>query len=132
MDKETKDLLVFGYGLGIISGFCALAGCLKHGFHFVPMVFFVCSIIFISVTRLDLLAFKSSYRVWMKVSYRIGRVVTDLILSAVFILIFTPIGLFFRLTGKDHLQRQIDPKAKTYWRKRKKETFQKERYQQQF
>ena len=81
---------------------------------------------------LDLSAFRSSYRVWMKVSYMIGKTVTDLILSSVFILIFTPIGLFFRLTGKDHLQRHIDSTAQTYWRKRKKETFQKERYQQQF
>jgi hypothetical protein len=36
------------------------------------------------------------------------------------------------LTGRDHLQRQIDLKAGTYWRKRNEGPFQKERYHQQF
>jgi hypothetical protein len=132
MDRESKELLVFGYGLGLISCVLGALGWLRHGLDFVSIVFFVCSIIFIGVTSMDRGALKLSYRLWMKAGHWIGEIFTGLILSVVFMLIFVPIGLFFRWTGQDHLQRQIDPAARTYWRKRKAEGSQKERYQQQF
>ena len=124
--------MIFGYGLGVIASVCGIVGGIKHGFHFISVIFFVCSFFFISVTSLDRQALKLSYGIWMKASHMIGQIVTTLILSAVFILIFIPIGLFFRLIGKDYLERQIDPTAKTCWHKRKEELFKKERYQQQF
>ena len=132
MDKEKKSLLVFGYGLGVIAGFCGMASCLKHGVLFISMIFFGCSIIFISVTCLDRLSLKPSYHVWMRVSGRISQAVTSLILGVVFIFIFIPVGLFFRLIRKDYLQRKIDLTAKTYWHKRKEGPFGQEHYQRQY
>ena len=132
MDKEIKNLRVFGYGLGLISFLFGIIRGLKHGFHLVSWIFLICCAVFITVTCFDLSALKPGYRAWMKVAHWIGNVFSTIILSIIFILIFTPIGLFFRMIGKDHLQRTLDPKAKTYWRGKKKELFQKERYKQQF
>jgi len=132
MEKEKKNLLVFGYGLGAIACFCGIAGGLKHGFHFVSIVFLGLSFIFVSVTCLNYQAFKLGYQWWMKAAHLISKIAMGFILSVIFILIFTPVSLLFKLIGKDHLERQINLSAKTYWRKRQKLPFQKERYQQQF
>jgi len=50
-----------------------------------------------------------------KVSRAIGWFNTRLILSVIYYILFTPIGLFMRLLGKDLLQRKIDRRLKTYW-----------------
>jgi carbamoyltransferase len=49
----------------------------------------------------------------------IGITVNIVLLSIVFFLLITPIGLVLRLFGRDELQRKIDRAAKSYWKKRK-------------
>ena len=45
----------------------------------------------------------------------IGWLVSRLLLVLVFSCLFTPIGLFFRLIGRDALNRQFDPNRESYW-----------------
>src|SRR5579872_4757848 len=45
----------------------------------------------------------------------IGLVVGELVLLLVFFGIFLPIGLIFRLIGRDALQRRLDRNAQSYW-----------------
>lgn len=45
----------------------------------------------------------------------IGLVFGELMLFALFCLVFVPMGLVFRLIGRDALQRKLEPNAKTYW-----------------
>jgi hypothetical protein len=52
---------------------------------------------------------------WMAAAYPIGWVVSHLILGAVYYLVFTPIGLIMRLSGRDALARAADRSEKTYW-----------------
>jgi len=132
MSKDKKDLLVFGYGLGLIAAIFGIAGWFKHGFGLAVIVLLLCSIIFVAVTALNWRALKPGYAAWMRVTTLIGGVVTTVVLSIVFFLIFTPIGIFLKLTGRDHLQRNFLNKATSYWEKRNKSMFQKERYHQQF
>ena len=37
------------------------------------------------------------------------------LLGLLFYGVLTPIGLFFRLIGRDALQRRIEPERETYW-----------------
>ena len=37
------------------------------------------------------------------------------VLYFLFFFMLTPVGLFFRLTGKDPLHRRFDPEASSYW-----------------
>ncbi|MDQ1329877.1 MAG: Saxitoxin biosynthesis operon protein SxtJ [Thermodesulfobacteriota bacterium] len=37
------------------------------------------------------------------------------LLTVIFILVFTPVGLILRLTGKDYMQRKIQKKIHSYW-----------------
>ena len=48
-------------------------------------------------------------------TWPIGWVVSKLALGLLYFLVFTPIALFFRMIGRDALQRKADPAAKTYW-----------------
>ncbi|MBL8753439.1 MAG: hypothetical protein JNK15_09075 [Planctomycetes bacterium] len=45
----------------------------------------------------------------------IGFVVSNVMLAIVYWLVITPIGLLFRLVGRDAIGRKWDAKATTYW-----------------
>ncbi len=55
------------------------------------------------------------YRLGMRVSHALGRVVAPLVLGVIFFLVLTPLGLLVRLLGKDLLRLRRDPHAITYW-----------------
>ena len=105
---------------------------MKHGFGWPQAVLLGCCVTFTTVTLFNYQALKPGYDGWMKVAHLIGGVVTTVILSAVFFLLFAPVGIFFRLIGKDHLERRIDTAAATYWHHRPVRAFDKERCKQQF
>jgi len=131
MDKEKKDMLFFGYGLGIISAVFAVGGALRHGFFLPQKVLLICSLIFFTVTALNWKALRPGYKGWMKVAHRIGGVVTVVVLTLVFGILFVPVGIFFRVIGKDHLRRKYDA-GKSYWQERLSGAVDRERYKQQF
>lgn len=58
---------------------------------------------------------KQIYRAWMTMALAMGTVMTAVLLSVFFFLVITPVGLFFRLIGRDILQRKFDRQASTYW-----------------
>lgn len=65
------------------------------------------------------------------VTFPIGFVLSYVIMFVIFYLIITPVGLVFRLIGRDPLAKRFDPKAATYWvPHRKAESV--ERYFRQF
>ena len=55
------------------------------------------------------------YIVWMGLAFVLGFIMTRVILSLAFVLVFTPVGLFFRLIRRDVLKQRPDPEAETYW-----------------
>lgn len=54
------------------------------------------------------------YKGWMKFAHVLGWINTRLILSLVFYVVIFPIGLIFKLIGKDPMARRFDPKLSTY------------------
>jgi multisubunit Na+/H+ antiporter MnhG subunit len=53
------------------------------------------------------------------ISLPIGFVVSHLLMAIVFYGLLTPIALFFRMIGRDALQRRLEPSAKSYWQQRR-------------
>ncbi len=49
------------------------------------------------------------------ISYPIGFVLSYVIMGTLFYLLITPVGLFFKLTGRDSMNRRWEPEAATYW-----------------
>ena len=54
------------------------------------------------------------YRAWMGFGLLASRVMTPLVLGIVFFVIVTPMAMVMRLTGKDPMQRALDPNHKSY------------------
>ncbi len=53
---------------------------------------------------------------WMVLSFPIGWAVSNLLMSALYFGMFLPLGLVFRLIGRDALGLRPRPDATTYWR----------------
>jgi hypothetical protein len=45
-------------------------------------------------------------------------VLSQVLMAVIFYLVFTPIGLCFRLAGRDAMGRKFDPKKTSYWHDR--------------
>lgn len=60
---------------------------------------------------------KIVHKPWMQIGKILGIINTTIILGVIFFLVFTPVALFFKLVGKDFMDRKLN-KAKTvsYWK----------------
>ena len=72
------------------------------------------------------------YKIWMRCVSYVGMVITGILMVAIFYLVFTPVGIFLRLIGKDILNLNKDDKLKTYWIDRPQRKFNKSDYEKQF
>ncbi|MFZ5516471.1 MAG: SxtJ family membrane protein [Candidatus Zhuqueibacterota bacterium] len=77
-------------------------------------------------------AIKPLYRVAMFIAHILGWVNTRLLLGLIYYLVFTPIAIVIKLTGRDPLDRKFDRNAPTYWKTREKTESPRERYLKQF
>jgi hypothetical protein len=68
---------------------------------------------------------------WMYVAFPIGWVVSHVVLGALFYGLFTPVGLIFRLMGRDPLTLRRPQAAASYWAPKPRVT-DKRRYFSQF
>ncbi len=81
---------------------------------------------FVGVGVAQLLLFLVGVRVVTKLLYLlltvlaapIGFVLSHVLMATIYYLVMTPIGLFFRLVGRDAIGRKIDAKLPTYWHDR--------------
>lgn len=55
------------------------------------------------------------YVVWMILAFPIGWTISLLVLALMYYGLFTPLGLFFKLIGRDPLDRTLRPDLETYW-----------------
>jgi hypothetical protein len=128
LKPSTSDLRQFGY---ISLGAFGLLGALIY-WHVLPLarllgtatpaVAYVLWGLGGAAAVLSLVAPRANralYVVLMLVAYPIGLVVSHAILAVFFFGVLTPLGLIFRLLGRDALQRGFDPPAQTYWIARK-------------
>jgi hypothetical protein len=54
-------------------------------------------------------------RLWMRFAELSNRIVSPIVLAAMYYVILTPFGLFMRLARRDPMRRQFDAAAPTYW-----------------
>jgi len=52
------------------------------------------------------------------VAFPIGLVVSTVLIAAIFYVVITPIGLVFRVIGRDVMGKRLDPSKATYWHER--------------
>ena len=96
------EWLIFGFGLGAgrawVAGFFAVLAGLSALF--------------------SLLFPRANWPIYVGLSvvaFPIGLVVAYVILALLFFVLITPLGLAFKLGGRDSLKRRFEPEATTYW-----------------
>lgn len=52
---------------------------------------------------------------WMWFGALLNMIVSPVIMGLIFFLVFTPVSLFFRVTGRDALNRRFDRGLTSYW-----------------
>jgi hypothetical protein len=75
---------------------------------------------------------KGVYVAWMSLAIALGLVVSNVVLTLLFLLVITPIGLTARLFRKDFLRLQVRRETPTYWIRRERAAQPKSDYERQF
>ena len=128
--SEKSDLRNFGIIVGIIlliiSGF--LFWKEKESFQ----IFLAIGIILFLIAIVIPAVLKPVYWIWMIFAIILGWFMTRVILSLLFYVVFTSIGLALRFFGKQFLELRWDKSKESYWNFRTNEHLKKENYEKQF
>ena len=128
--KEKKEWRKFGIGVAIILTLIATIQFII-GKDLYPYFYGVAAF-FLFFGLLLPIIIKPVYILFSYLGLILGWFMTRVILSILFYIIFTPIGLSLKLFGKHFLDLKIDKKAETYWLDKKIETINKVHFERQF
>ena len=128
---DRKELRTFGLSLG---GVCLVwAAVLWWRGKTAPVPWLIgASPVLVLLALTIPAALRPIHMVWMPVSRGIARALTWLLLTVVFVLVFTPYGMIMRAMGKDPLERKIDRNRSSYWIVRNDGAFDPSRLERQY
>jgi len=124
-DNVRNFGILIGTVLFVISGFFFWYG--KD----ISQLFFIIGIALLLVSITIPLILKPFYWIWMVFATIMGWFMTRVILSALFFVVLTPIGLIGKIFGKKFLNIKWNTKDDTYWIYRSYDLT-KERHEKQF
>ena len=128
--SEKSDLRKFGITIGLFL--MILAGVLfwrgKESFEILLVFGLVLCLLGLTIP----VALKPVYWIWMVFATILGWIMTRVILSLLFYLVITPIGVFSRLSGNRFLDLKWDKSKSTYWNYRVSKQQNPEDYERQF
>jgi uncharacterized membrane protein YccC len=108
-----RDLRKFGLTVGIALG--VFGGLfLWRGKGYYDILFYIAGAFLLLAATVPIVL-KPIQKVWMTLAIMLGWVMTRVILSILFFVVVTPIGLISRLFGKAFLDLKFDEDAESYW-----------------
>ena len=115
-NPDKKQLRVFGFA-GLVAALAVSA--VFYYFKDVEakyclVILGVGAVIFM-ISRLSLKVTKLIYVTMCMMMMPIGLVMNFIVFFLFFFLLMTPLGLLFKLCGRDILERRHQPEAQTYW-----------------
>ena len=118
-DKTTlrKFGLIMALGFALIS----LLIFVKHKHSVVPTAVMALFLVLVAIIVPAWL--KYLHIIWMRLAYILSWVNTRLLLSIIFYLVFSPVGLLMRLFRIDLLERNFGPFIDSYWKPKAEEKF---------
>ena len=127
--NSNRDIRSFGITMGIIL--FIISGLLMYYNKEIYQIIVIIALTFVGLGLIIPVVLKPIYFVWMTFATILGWVMTRVILSIVFYLILTPIGLFTRLVGEDFLSlKKVD--LNSYWNHRNSAVELNQDYEKQF
>ncbi len=119
LPSETKDLRKFGWTMAI--AFAVLWAAVAYLFPYLlghggnlPILWQI-GVGFAVLGTLLPIVLKPVFYIWMGFALALGFVMTRVLLTIFFFVVLTPVALFFRIIGRDALNRKLDPQAASYW-----------------
>ena len=125
-----KDLRSFGVTIGIIL--LLIAGFLFYKDKESFQIFLYIAGAFIGSGMIIPIILKPIYIVWMTFAVVLSWFMTRVILSLLFYVIITPIGLVLRIFGKDFLELKKQAVQGSYWNQRDSNLEKNQNYEKQF
>ena len=128
--SEKSDLRNFGIIVGIIL--LIISGFLFWKEKELFQIFLAIGItLFLTAIAIPFVL-KPVYWIWMIFAVILGWFMTRVILSLLFYVVFTSIGLTLRLFGKQFLELRWDKSKESYWKFKKNENLKNGDYEKQF
>ena len=128
--SKKSDIRKFGITIGIIL--MIIAGFLFWKEKESYQIFLTVGTILFVLGILVPAVLKPIYWIWMIFATILGWMMTRVILSLLFYIIITPIGLIPRFFGKQFLELKWDKSKESYWNFRTNEHLKMEDYEKQF
>ncbi|MHB2149923.1 SxtJ family membrane protein [Calditrichota bacterium LG25] len=117
LSPSKKELRSFSWLVGSLSLILLTVGIIKSSWLFIiPFALLSLLVAAGQFVRPLLILF---YRLWMSLAHILGALMSRLILSLIFYLIFSPIGMILRLLNRQPLDLKINKDQPSYWRARK-------------
>jgi len=114
-------------GLGLVLGLYLLW---KNKTWVSPILIISAFLLIIGIMIPNIL--KPFYFAWMTFATIIGWIMTRVILTVLFYIVVTPLGLILRMFGHRFLDLKIDSTRKSYWNYRSEKQIETNHYQKQF
>ncbi len=128
--SARKDLRDFGFIIAIAFLIFFIVYYFKNNaFNY---YFLVISVVFTTSALLIPVLLLPFQKAWMTLAILLNWIMTRVILSLLYYLAITPLGLFFKIKGRDFMDKKIDKQAKTYWQDRSQEKEELENYEKQY
>ena len=80
----------------------------------ISFIFIIFSLIFLILGLLNSKILNPLNKLWFKFGLFLGKIISPVVMSAIFFLVVTPTGLIMKLIKKDILNLKFN-KSKTYW-----------------
>lgn len=120
--KSTEnDLKKFGITMGIALIVIAVTLIIGNSYYY--PYFAIAGLAFIVFAYMFPVVLKPVQITWMSLALLMGWVSTRVILSVLYFLVITPIGLIARITGKKFLDTKIEKSRVSYWNYRAKKNY---------
>ena len=129
--KQGKnELRKFGITMGIFLGLLGALFWWRDKYYYIHILIISSAFLFLGIFTPVLL--RPIQKVWMTLAILMGWFVTRVILSVLFFVVVTPIGLVARLVGKRFLDMELDKNKDSYWISKERVSLKKEDYEKQF
>lgn len=128
--SEKSDLRKFGITIGLFL--VILAGLLFWRGRASFEIFLISGLVLLVFGLIIPVVLKPVYWIWMVLAVILGWIMTRVILTLLFYVVLTPIGVFGRLSGNRFLDLNWNKSENTYWNYRATKQHDNEDYERQF
>jgi hypothetical protein len=102
--------------------FSAIFGAIAVYLYSIEMQSYAFALVLLVIATLSLVIVKSEWllpfnKLWMYFGMLLGKIVSPIVLGAIYFLLFTPIGLAMRLVGRDEMWLKVNNRD-SHWRQR--------------